>query len=92
MSTRYANGRRVTETQAEESYKTGPIELREAFRAGETSQARHTQEEVPPHLRAMVNLVRTLACRPEARNRHPEDILAQALREFEDRSLESWSA
>ncbi len=82
----------MTETNGEQAYKSGPLPMREAFRAGASSESRHHQEEIPPHLRAMVNRVRAVACRPGATNRHPEDILAEVLVEFRDRSLEAWSA
>lgn len=88
----YANGLPVTETPFEAHCKTGPLSERDAFDAGARSQARHWQEEIPPHLLEMVNRVRTLAVAPCALARHPDDILQQALFEFAPATLLEWSA
>lgn len=88
----YANGYPVTETPHELCLKTGPLDVREAFDAGARSQARHWQEEIPPHLLEMVNRIRALAVAPCALNRRPADILQQALFEFEPVALLEWSA
>lgn len=89
---RYANGIPVSETTAERYLKSGPIELREAFRAGATMQARHSQEEVPLELRPLVNAVRALACRPGSARRTPESILSQLLDQFATRTFDAWTA
>lgn len=88
----YANGLPVTETPFEAYCKAGPLSERDAFDAGARSQSRHWQEEIPVHLLEMVNRVRTIAVAPCARNRRPEDILHQALFEFEPTVLLEWSA
>lgn len=92
MTSTYANGIVVSETTNERYFKTGPCDIKEAFHAGASAQARHWQEEVPPNLLSLVNAVRTAACRPGAKQRTPESILLQVLDQFTDRSLDAWSA
>lgn len=92
MKTHYANNREVSETPTEASYKEGPLDLRDAFRAGADSQSRHWQEEIPGHLLGLVNRVRAIACAPGAQYRSAESILNQALTEFCDHSLEYGAA
>lgn len=88
---RYPNGIIVSETTAERYFMNGPCDLREAFSAGGAAQARHWQEEVPTEHRALVNAVRSAACRPGASLRSPESILTEMLDLFADRTLVAWA-